>query len=113
MSVMLRTWPFNCICCLMLLTTAVHMPGLHLFQLVTRLRDDATAKHQHDVHIMLAAGRGHFDQWRLAGAALINDQRLVSEHACGVCIVLDHIISHTNIDVHTRLAHVRLVFHQT
>ena len=89
------------------------MPGLHLFQLATRLRDDATAKHQHDVQIMLAAVRGHFAQWPSEDAALINDQRLVSEHACGVCIVLDHIISHTNIDVHTRLAHTRLIFHQT
>ena len=53
------------------------------------------------------------DTWPSEDAALINDQMLVSEDACGVCIVLDHIISHTNIDVHTRLAHTRLVFHQT
>ena len=41
------------------------------------------------------------DTWPSEDAALINDQMLVSEDACGVCIVLDHIISHTNIDVHT------------
>ena len=81
---------------------------LHLFQLATRLR----LQNIHDVHITMAANQGTL-LWPSEDAALINDQRLVSEHACGVCIVLDHIISHTNIDVHTRLAHVRLVFHQT
>jgi len=90
------------------------MPGLHLFQLAIRLRDDATAKHQHGVHITLAAGQGHF-LWPSEDAALINDQKLVSEHSCGVCIVhacvaynvLGRIMSHT-----TRYYRSRLILHQ-
>ena len=103
---MLRTWPFNYICCLMLLITAVHT------YICFNWRPGCDCK-----TYMMCTSRWRQDKgtllWPSEDAALINDQRLVSEHACGVCIVLDHIISHTNIDVHTRLAHVRLVFHQT
>ena len=83
MSFMLRTWPFNYICC------HYHSTYLHLFQLATRLRDDATAKHTWCAHHdggrtrALCCGPRKMQRW-----SMIKDSYPNMHVVCVLCCII-------------------------